>query len=246
MQRFIRTTIYIGLGLCATLLFCLQVGNTHSALAQSASSAATVPPIPAAPAQPMAPSMVALPRPPADLPCRGCHGEKTDVLTFTSGETVTLGVDLAALDLSAHASTSDGDPMLCTGCHQNETRYRYPHADNPAQTHEDFALAVSQNCQNCHYPHLPFHDAEQTDYHAAHLRGMSRQPCYRPRREYAEQCAGQLSDLPHRQGLGLGARFCRPVARLWSRAPRAMPAAHAAPAAMKSGSSPGAIHCMPA
>ena len=85
-------------------------------------------------------------------------------MTFSDGLTMTLGVDLAALDASPHSSSSPTGAVACNNCHQNETRYRYPHVENPAQNQHEFALAVSNNCQSCHYPHLPFHDAEQTEY----------------------------------------------------------------------------------
>lgn len=112
------------------------------------------------------PSMTSpgLSHPPTDLACRGCHGSKTDVLTFSSGETVTLGIDLAVLDASAHTSFATGKQVACNDCHQNATHYRYPHADNPAESRREFALAVSNNCQDCHYPHSPFHDTKQTEY----------------------------------------------------------------------------------
>ena len=77
---------------------------------------------------------------------------------------MTLGVDLAVLDASPHSTLSSGEPVACNSCHQNATHYRYPHEDNPAQTEHDFALAVSDNCQSCHYPHSPFHDTKQTVY----------------------------------------------------------------------------------
>ncbi|MCB0021545.1 MAG: hypothetical protein KDD91_00775, partial [Caldilinea sp.] len=54
----------------------------------------------------------------ADAECRGCHGDKTDVLTLPSGETLPLGVDLPALDLSPHSVHSDPS-VSCTSCHIN-------------------------------------------------------------------------------------------------------------------------------
>ncbi len=123
----------------------------------------TAPPTPGAAG---APSLTSpkLTYPPADLACRKCHGDKTDEFTFSSGMTMTLGVDLAAVDASPHSSSSPTGAVACNNCHQNETRYRYPHVENPAQNEHEFALAVSNNCQSCHYPHLPFHDAEQSEY----------------------------------------------------------------------------------
>jgi predicted CXXCH cytochrome family protein len=102
--------------------------------------------------------------PAPDLACRTCHGDKTDELTLTPGETIPLGVDLAMLDASPHSSQSATGAVACNDCHLNENRYRYPHLENPAQTGHEFALAVSNNCQSCHYPHLPFHSTQQTEY----------------------------------------------------------------------------------
>jgi len=106
-------------------------------------------------AQPVSP----LPTPvvQADAACRGCHGDKVDLLTLPSGETLPLGVDLAALDASPHSSRH-ATPLPCTSCHINETQYRYPHLENPAQSAHEYAVAASQNCESCHYPHLPFHE----------------------------------------------------------------------------------------
>ena len=120
-----------------------------------------------APAQVTAQTIPPLPTPVgmADAECRGCHGDKTDVLTLPSGETLPLGVDLVALDASPHSVHNDPS-ISCTSCHINDTRYRYPHQQDPAQTVYEFHGAVSQNCESCHYPHLPFHenvDAAQYD-----------------------------------------------------------------------------------
>jgi predicted CXXCH cytochrome family protein len=112
----------------------------------------TVPPLPA-------PYTARLP---SDLQCRDCHEDKTDVLALPSGETLPLGVELPVLDGSPHSSVAV-NPVPCTGCHQNETRYRYPHLENPAASLRDFALAVSANCQACHYPHNPYHSPESAE-----------------------------------------------------------------------------------
>ena len=77
---------------------------------------------------------------------------------------MTLGVDLAVLDASPHSSYAS-EPVLCNNCHQNETRYRYPHAENPAQTQaEVLPWQLRRTVEDCHYAHSPFHDTEQTDY----------------------------------------------------------------------------------
>lgn len=100
-----------------------------------------------------------LPTPAAlvDSGCRGCHGEKTDEWQLPSGETLSLGVDLTALDASPHSARSDA-AISCTACHLNETNYRYPHLENPAPDIHTFRAGVAQNCESCHYPHLPFHE----------------------------------------------------------------------------------------
>jgi predicted CXXCH cytochrome family protein len=72
-----------------------------------------------------------------------------------------MDVDLVALDASAHSSQMwTGIRTFCFDCHVNQTNYRYPHIENPAQTVDEFVSNVEQNCQGCHYPHRPFHGAE--------------------------------------------------------------------------------------
>ena len=119
-----------------------------------------------------------LPTPPAlvDSGCRGCHSDNTDTLTLPSGETLPLAVDLAALNASPHSA--QGDPSApCVSCHINDTAYRYPHLLNPAPDLHAFRANVAQSCQECHYPHLPFHEEVDaatnivptcTDCHGSH------------------------------------------------------------------------------
>lgn len=94
--------------------------------------------------------------PPSDAACRGCHDETERQLTFPSGETLALQVALEQLDRSAHSALAS-EPVACSGCHVNATRYRYPHLDQPAPSHQEFVAAIGQTCQGCHYPHNPFH-----------------------------------------------------------------------------------------
>jgi len=91
-----------------------------------------------------------------DAGCRGCHGDKTDEHALPSGETFVLGIDLAALDASPH-SARNATPVSCGACHVNDTNYRYPHAPNPASDLLAFRASVGQRCEDCHYPHTPFH-----------------------------------------------------------------------------------------
>lgn len=101
-----------------------------------------------------------------DSQCRGCHGDNQRSLTLPSGEELKLLVDLTRLDATAHSS-AHANAVACTACHfdaEKRARYRYPHAENPAQTLVEFRAEVAQNCEGCHYPHLPFHKSEQSDY----------------------------------------------------------------------------------
>lgn len=97
--------------------------------------------------------------PPPDVTCRGCHGDSTRTIQLASGEILSIGIDLAKLADSPHSSDS-ANPVACTGCHTGRARYQYPHAPNPAASEREFAAAVSENCQTCHYPHKPFHTGE--------------------------------------------------------------------------------------
>lgn len=131
-----------------------------------------------APPPTLAQTIPPLPTPAAlvDAGCRGCHGDKHDTLTLPSGETLPLSVDLAALNASPHSA--QGEPWApCVSCHVNDTAYRYPHLPNPAPDLYAFRANVAQQCQECHYPHLPFHEKVDaatktvptcTDCHGSH------------------------------------------------------------------------------
>jgi predicted CXXCH cytochrome family protein len=104
-----------------------------------------------------------LPTPPGprDVQCRGCHDEMTRALTLPSGETLPLHVDLTTLDTSPHSSRHLDNPIACTGCHQNQTDYRFPHVKPAAHTLDEYRVGAASSCESCHYPHLPFHDFEE-------------------------------------------------------------------------------------
>ncbi|MEZ4869629.1 MAG: cytochrome c3 family protein [Caldilineaceae bacterium] len=95
--------------------------------------------------------------PPPDLPCRTCHGDTESVLTFPSGETLTLQIDLEQFDHSAH-NYQAATPISCHNCHSDTARYRYPHATPSAQNLAEYRAAATQRCEGCHYPHNPFHE----------------------------------------------------------------------------------------
>ena len=163
------------------------------------------------------------PLPPSDIACRGCHGNTDKTLALPSGESLPLDVDLVALDASAHSSQMwAGTRTFCFDCHVNQTNYRYPHIKNPAQTVDEFVSNVEQNCQGCHYPHRPFHGAEQVgdvgadrlpgcaDCHGSHdVARRDQIPAAMP----AKCVACHIDQLPewaqqllvHREGFGSGA-----------------------------------------
>ena len=95
-----------------------------------------------------------------DVACRRCHSETERQFTLPSGESISLLVSPEAVNNSPHSSTNDS-PVICTDCHSGKVRYQYPHQPNPAQTRREFSRAVSENCQDCHYPHNPYHPEEE-------------------------------------------------------------------------------------
>jgi predicted CXXCH cytochrome family protein len=95
-----------------------------------------------------------------DIACRRCHNENERQVTLPSGETLSLLVSPEVVNHSPHSSTNDS-PVVCTDCHSGKVRYQYPHQPNPAQTRREFSRAVSENCQDCHYPHNPYHPEEE-------------------------------------------------------------------------------------
>ena len=110
-----------------------------------------------------------------DLACRICHEQTDKELSFPSGETIPVQVDLSLLDHSAHGMQAE-KPLECTDCHQPVNDYQVPH--EPVETFEyrDYQLQRSVSCERCHQaPHLTSHpglDAGSpvgcTDCHGAH------------------------------------------------------------------------------
>lgn len=98
---------------------------------------------------------------PTDLSCRLCHGDTTTDLTLQSGETVHLGVDLAALNASAHGLGADS-PLACTDCHRPPADYRVPHAPVTAVDLAAYRLEQSDSCVHCHTPHLTSHTGPES------------------------------------------------------------------------------------
>ncbi len=93
---------------------------------------------------------------PVDSACRTCHGDSESELLLPSGESLPVLVHLQELDSSAHGPSSG---QSCRTCHQEKTRYLYPHEALPGSVNSahDYTVAASAQCENCHYPHNPFH-----------------------------------------------------------------------------------------
>ena len=93
--------------------------------------------------------------PTTDYACRACHGDTDAVVVFPSGESLPVEVDLLAFDASVHGADSTSF-IGCTGCHA-PANYRFPHPPPAAGTLREYAILQSQNCVNCHDPHLTAH-----------------------------------------------------------------------------------------
>jgi predicted CXXCH cytochrome family protein len=96
---------------------------------------------------------------PPDSACKLCHVGMEQEITFPSGETLEVGVDLSVLDESVHGNHLAED-VYCTDCHQDQQRYQYPHEPNPAENLEQFVAEIADNCEQCHVPlelHNPGH-----------------------------------------------------------------------------------------
>jgi len=97
--------------------------------------------------------------PSPDSACKRCHEGSDTEFALPSGETLSVGIDIDALEQSVHGMHVDED-VLCTDCHGGGSRYLYPHQPNPAQNYEEFVAGVVDNCRQCHDPiqkHNPGH-----------------------------------------------------------------------------------------
>jgi len=99
----------------------------------------------------------------SDLACRICHEETDAEITFPSGETLPVQVDLDALSHSAHGIQAE-DPLVCTDCHIPVNDYQVPHTPVDAIDYGDYKLQRSVSCERCHQePHLISHPGQDTD-----------------------------------------------------------------------------------
>ena len=115
------------------------------------------------------------PQPVDDRACRQCHTDTTDQITFPSGETLSVQINLNELDSSAHGQHSDAN-LACTSCHAPD-QYQYPHQSVEAPDLISYQLAQAQaTCERCHQDaHLTSHEGNEsetpitcTSCHSAH------------------------------------------------------------------------------
>jgi predicted CXXCH cytochrome family protein len=106
-----------------------------------------------------------------DLACRLCHGDSENAITFSSGESVPVLVELAALADSVHGTQAE-NPLACQDCHQPLNNYKIPHAPVETADYRAYQLERSTACERCHQePHVTSHDptiATCIDCHGAH------------------------------------------------------------------------------
>jgi predicted CXXCH cytochrome family protein len=101
--------------------------------------------------------------PDPDVACRLCHGDSAEVVTFPSGETLPVGVDLEMLGNSAHG-THAGEALACTDCHQ-AADYQFPHTPPEAEDLRGYEIAGSATCERCHQePHITGHAGAESDF----------------------------------------------------------------------------------
>lgn len=109
-----------------------------------------------------------------DRACRLCHADTEAVITFPSGETLPVQVDVSTLAGSAHGLHLE-TPLACTDCHA-PAEYQYPHNPIEADSIAEYHLARSETCLQCHQnPHPTSHPGPGsehpvvcTDCHGAH------------------------------------------------------------------------------
>lgn len=110
-----------------------------------------------------------------DLACRLCHEDTGSVLTFPSGEELSVQVNLEVLAASAHG-TANANPLACFDCHRPVNNYQFPHAPVEAANLRAYHVERAKTCESCHVaPHLTSHPGLEsempvacTDCHGAH------------------------------------------------------------------------------
>lgn len=91
-----------------------------------------------------------------DEACILCHTDTDAVIELASGEMISVLVDTAVLDNSAHGTHAE-TPLGCTDCHAVND-YQYPHDAVTAENLEAYQLDKGGICERCHVePHLTSH-----------------------------------------------------------------------------------------
>jgi predicted CXXCH cytochrome family protein len=76
--------------------------------------------------------------------CMSCHGNPDLTLSFTSGETMNLAVNIDTYNHSIHGRLG----FYCTACHTDITSF--PHPPVNANTAREFSLKMFPRCSECH------------------------------------------------------------------------------------------------
>lgn len=94
-----------------------------------------------------------------DTACILCHSRTDGVITFSSGETMAVQVNIEQLAASAHGGHNDTN-LPCTACHL-PAHYQYPHTPPAAPDYRSYQITQSlATCERCHQPpHLTSHPA---------------------------------------------------------------------------------------
>lgn len=76
--------------------------------------------------------------------CLTCHADAGKTLTFPSGETLSMDIDVTAYDHSVHGARLD-----CLDCHERDRVY--PHPPVEVLNRRDYARAEYETCYRCHF-----------------------------------------------------------------------------------------------
>lgn len=76
--------------------------------------------------------------------CLTCHAGAGKTLTFPSGETLSMDVDVTAYQNSVHGARLD-----CLDCHDRDREYPHPAVD--VLSRRDYARAEYETCYRCHF-----------------------------------------------------------------------------------------------
>ncbi len=91
---------------------------------------------------------------PADVKCKACHGLLESEMSLKSGDTVSLRVDTDLVYGSVHGQHQMDEhnytALLCTDCHRDQARYKFPHEPVTPFNERLFSIEMSNLCRECH------------------------------------------------------------------------------------------------